>query len=93
MQWKLTLWPGFITRRSSATARAICERADVATGTLFLYARDKRELLFLVFRDEVRELLRLPQLLPDELVPIELVAAVALTLPADAVLHPVPLVQ
>ncbi len=43
---------------AGATARAICRRARVATGTLFLYARDKRELLFLVFRDEARELLR-----------------------------------
>ncbi len=32
--------------------RAIAARARVATGTLFLYARDKRELLFLVFQGE-----------------------------------------
>jgi AcrR family transcriptional regulator len=41
-----------------ATAREICRRARVGTGTLFLYVRDKRELVFLVFRDEARELLR-----------------------------------
>lgn len=40
-----------------ATAREICRRARVGTGTLFLYVRDKRELVFLVFRDEARELL------------------------------------
>lgn len=40
-----------------ATAREICRRARIATGTLFLYARDKRELLFLVFRDEARSML------------------------------------
>lgn len=34
----------------ATTGRQICERADIATGTLFLYARDKRELLFLIFR-------------------------------------------
>lgn len=40
-----------------ATMREICRRARIATGTVFLYARDKRELLFLVFRDEARQLL------------------------------------
>lgn len=36
----------------AASMRAIATRARVATGTLFLYARDKRELLFLVFQGE-----------------------------------------
>ena len=36
--------------------RAIAARARVATGTLFLYARDKRELLFLVFQDEAQRI-------------------------------------
>lgn len=40
----------------SATLRAIAARAGVATGTLFLYARDKRALLFLVFQDESRRI-------------------------------------
>jgi AcrR family transcriptional regulator len=40
----------------AATARAIAARAGVGLGTLFLYARDKRELLFLVFADEARRL-------------------------------------
>jgi AcrR family transcriptional regulator len=34
----------------ATTGRQICERAGIATGTLFLYVRDKRELLFLIFR-------------------------------------------
>lgn len=40
----------------AATARAIAARARVGLGTLFLYARDKRELLFLVFAGEARRL-------------------------------------
>ena len=42
----------------ATTAREICRRAGIGTGTLFLYVRDKRELLFLVFRDEARDLFR-----------------------------------
>jgi len=38
------------------TAREICERAGVGTGTLFLYVRDKRELLFLTFEADARRL-------------------------------------
>lgn len=41
---------------ADASMRAIAARARVATGTLFLYARDKRELLFLVFQDESRRI-------------------------------------
>jgi len=37
---------------ADASMRAIAARARVATGTLFLYARDKRALLFLVFQGE-----------------------------------------
>jgi AcrR family transcriptional regulator len=40
----------------AAALRAIAARAGVATGTLFLYARDKRELLFLVFQGETRRI-------------------------------------
>src|SRR5690606_22275857 len=40
----------------AATAREIAARARVGLGTLFLYARDKRELLFLVFAEESRRL-------------------------------------
>jgi len=36
-----------------ATMREIAERADVATGTLFLYATDKRDLLFLVYGERI----------------------------------------
>lgn len=35
------------------TTREIAELADVATGTVFLYAADKRDLLFLVYRDRI----------------------------------------
>jgi TetR/AcrR family transcriptional regulator, cholesterol catabolism regulator len=35
------------------TTRAVADRADVATGTLFLYAADKRDLLCLVMHDEL----------------------------------------
>jgi AcrR family transcriptional regulator len=38
------------------TARQICERAGIGTGTLFLYVRDKRELLFLTFEADARRL-------------------------------------
>jgi AcrR family transcriptional regulator len=37
----------------AATARDIAIRAGVAFGTLFLYAKDKNELLLLVFDDEL----------------------------------------
>jgi AcrR family transcriptional regulator len=40
----------------ATTARQICQRANIGTGTLFLYARDKRDLLFLVFEEEARRL-------------------------------------
>ncbi len=33
----------------ATTGRQICEHAGIATGTLFLYVKDKRELLFLIF--------------------------------------------
>src|SRR5262245_14993822 len=35
-----------------ATMREIARLADVGLGTLFLYAADKRDLLFLAFDDE-----------------------------------------
>lgn len=40
----------------AATTREIAERADVAVGTVFLYAPDKRDLLFLVLNSELDEL-------------------------------------
>ena len=40
----------------ATTARQICERAQIGTGTLFLYVQDKRELLFLTFEEDAREL-------------------------------------
>lgn len=41
----------------ATTTKAVAERADVATGTLFLYAADKRELLFLVVHDRIADTL------------------------------------
>lgn len=41
----------------ATTTRAIAERAGIATGTLFLYVRDKDEALALVYGDEVDETL------------------------------------
>jgi len=41
----------------ATTAREIADRAGVATGTVFLYVRDKRELLFLIFRDDAERIL------------------------------------
>lgn len=37
------------------TTRAIARRAGVALGTLFTYAADKRDLLFLIFNDELED--------------------------------------
>ncbi len=39
------------------TTRAIAQRARIATGTLFLYVRDKDDALALVFHDEVTAML------------------------------------
>jgi AcrR family transcriptional regulator len=39
-----------------ATTRAIARRAGVALGTLFIYAEDKRDLVFLVFNDELNRI-------------------------------------
>lgn len=38
---------------AETTTQAIAERADIGTGTLFLYARSKEDLLVMVFRDEM----------------------------------------
>ncbi|MCP3985331.1 MAG: TetR/AcrR family transcriptional regulator [bacterium] len=43
---------------AGTTGRQICDRAGIGTGTLFLYVKDKRELLMLVFEREVRRLYR-----------------------------------
>jgi AcrR family transcriptional regulator len=40
----------------ATTTRAIAKRAGVGLGTLFTYAVDKRDLLFLIFNDELIEL-------------------------------------
>ncbi|HEY5348124.1 MAG TPA: helix-turn-helix domain-containing protein [Candidatus Lustribacter sp.] len=40
----------------AATTREIAERAEVSIGTLFAYAADKRDLLTMVYRDELHDL-------------------------------------
>ena len=40
----------------AATTREIAARAEVSIGTLFAYAADKRELLTMVYRDELQDL-------------------------------------
>lgn len=37
------------------TGRQICDRAGIGTGTLFLYVKDKRELLALIFQPLARD--------------------------------------
>lgn len=41
----------------STTTKEIAERADIATGTLFLYVKDKHELLFWVWRERIAKTL------------------------------------
>jgi len=41
----------------STTIREIAARANVAPATVFLYAKEKRDLLYLIFRDDLHELL------------------------------------
>lgn len=40
---------------SDTTTQEIAERADIGTGTLFLYAKSKEDLLIMVFKDEMVE--------------------------------------
>lgn len=42
----------------AATTREIAQLADVSVGTLFVYARDKRDLLFLVINDDLDAVLQ-----------------------------------
>ncbi len=49
--WELFASRGF----DDTTTREIAERAGIATGTLFLYASDKSDLLFLVFEHRLAE--------------------------------------
>lgn len=47
--WELFTTVGY----DETTTKEVAARADVATGTLFLYARDKRDLLCLVMHDRI----------------------------------------
>ncbi len=51
-----------------ATTREIAARADVAIGTLFVYATEKRDLLFLIINDDLDALAEksIRQLTPDQ---------------------------
>lgn len=49
--WKLFNERGY----DATTTRAVAEEAGVAAGTLFLYADDKADLLFLVFHDRLQQ--------------------------------------
>lgn len=42
----------------AATTREIAQLADISVGTLFVYARDKRDLLFLVINDDLDAVLQ-----------------------------------
>jgi AcrR family transcriptional regulator len=42
----------------AATTREIAQLADVSVGTLFVYAKDKRDLLFLVINDDLDAVLK-----------------------------------
>src|SRR5262245_47787906 len=41
----------------ATTAREVCKRAQIGTGTLFLYVKDKHELLLWAFREDAERLL------------------------------------
>jgi len=49
--WELFTTDGY----AQTTTRAIAKRAGVAAGTVFLYAKDKADLLFLVFEHRLAE--------------------------------------
>lgn len=51
--WALFVEQGY----ARTTTREVAERAGVAVGTLFLYADDKADLLFLAFHDRLQEAL------------------------------------
>lgn len=52
--WELFTTVGY----DETTTREVAERADVAVGTLFVYAEDKRDLLCLVMHDELAAVIR-----------------------------------
>jgi AcrR family transcriptional regulator len=49
--WELFTADGY----EGTTTSAVAERAGIAKGTLFLYAKDKRDLLFLVMHDRLEK--------------------------------------
>jgi AcrR family transcriptional regulator len=61
-----------------ATTREIAHRAHVSIGTIFVYARDKRDLLFLVINDELNPVADLARRdLPDDKPALDRLCALA----------------
>jgi AcrR family transcriptional regulator len=57
---------------AETTTQQIAEAADIGTGTLFLYAKSKEDLLIMVFRDEMLETARASYAdLPPRAAPVE----------------------
>jgi AcrR family transcriptional regulator len=62
----------------AATTREIARRAHVSIGTIFVYARDKRDLLFLVINDELNPVADLARRdLPDDKPALDRLCALA----------------
>ena len=62
----------------AATTREIARRAHVSIGTLFVYAKDKRDLLFLVINDELNPVADLARRdLPDDKPALDRLCALA----------------
>lgn len=62
----------------AATTREIAHRAHVSIGTIFVYARDKRDLLFLVINDELNPVAdQARQELPDDKPALDRLCALA----------------
>src|SRR5215469_6772128 len=62
----------------AATTREIAHRAHVSIGTIFVYARDKRDLLFLVINDELNPVAdQARQELPDDTLVLDRLCALA----------------
>lgn len=55
---------------AETTTQQIAEAADIGTGTLFLYARSKEDLLVMVFSDEMLETARAAFASVDEAAPL-----------------------
>ncbi|WP_189007196.1 TetR/AcrR family transcriptional regulator [Deinococcus roseus] len=61
--WDLFTQHGY----EKVTTRQVAEQADIATGTLFLYAASKGDLLVLAFEQALRDATQPPEKLPDSI--------------------------